>query len=189
MFRSVLTTAAAAVALAGLPAAAQAVTFNFDFDIDLNSGDHGAGHGQLFADDRGDGTYLVTGANGEAHLYSPNYPDPSDWYFGTSINSASASWLDLWDDETIQPIITVSGATFTVNSLMLFDTNNPWNGYEFHWYDGNFYGGASEVGGPATFNLSLAPGGVPEAATWAMMLVGFGAVGAAMRRRTTVSFA
>jgi hypothetical protein len=35
----------------------------------------------------------------------------------------------------------------------------------------------------ATFNLAPAAGGVPEAATWAMMLGGFGAVGAAMRRR------
>ncbi|MBS0479965.1 MAG: PEP-CTERM sorting domain-containing protein [Proteobacteria bacterium] len=27
------------------------------------------------------------------------------------------------------------------------------------------------------------PGGVPEPATWAMMVVGFGAVGSALRRR------
>ncbi|WP_170318370.1 PEPxxWA-CTERM sorting domain-containing protein [Sphingomonas sp. PAMC 26621] len=46
-------------------------------------------------------------------------------------------------------------------------------------------------------NLTISPaavaGAVPETATWAMMLVGFGAVGFAMRRRsnvrTTVSYA
>lgn len=39
---------------------------------------------------------------------------------------------------------------------------------------------------------SLTTGGVPEAATWAMMIVGFGLVGGAMRssrRRTKVSYA
>jgi hypothetical protein len=32
-------------------------------------------------------------------------------------------------------------------------------------------------------NLSIAPGAVPEPATWMMMILGFGIVGAAMRRR------
>jgi hypothetical protein len=32
----------------------------------------------------------------------------------------------------------------------------------------------------------LKPGAVPEPATWAMMLVGFGVVGGAMRRRVRV---
>lgn len=34
-----------------------------------------------------------------------------------------------------------------------------------------------------------APGGVPEPATWAMMVMGFGAMGTAMRRRVRVGFA
>ena len=45
--------------------------------------------------------------------------------------------------------------------------------------------------GPALDNVSL--GGVPEPSTWALMIVGFGVVGGAMRRRnatrTTVRFA
>jgi hypothetical protein len=38
-------------------------------------------------------------------------------------------------------------------------------------------------GGPATvlFNVNGGPAGIPEPATWAMMLVGFGGMGAAMR--------
>lgn len=49
---------------------------------------------------------------------------------------------------------------------------------------------------PSTFNAcaigevafnSLEPGAVPEASTWAMMIVGMGAVGYAMRRRIKVS--
>jgi hypothetical protein len=42
------------------------------------------------------------------------------------------------------------------------------------------------TGGAGTFTLSA----VPEAATWAMMILGFGAVGTALRRRSTkLSFA
>jgi len=36
-------------------------------------------------------------------------------------------------------------------------------------------------------NLTFAAGAVPEASTWAMMVLGFGAVGAAYRRRRTVA--
>lgn len=36
---------------------------------------------------------------------------------------------------------------------------------------------------------SLTPGAIPEPATWALMLLGFGLVGAAMRRRTTATIA
>ena len=36
-----------------------------------------------------------------------------------------------------------------------------------------------------TFETMSVAGGVPEPATWAMMIAGFGAVGGAMRRRTT----
>ena len=49
----------------------------------------------------------------------------------------------------------------------------------------NFGGAANYI----TFdNITLGaatPGGVPEPSTWAMMLLGFGAVGIAMRRRRT----
>lgn len=48
-------------------------------------------------------------------------------------------------------------------------------------------------GGSISFAITQAAGAVPEPATWAMMLLGMGAVGFAMRRRskvkTTVKFA
>jgi hypothetical protein len=52
--------------------------------------------------------------------------------------------------------------------------------------------GGSAYAASATLAVPPAPiGSVPEAATWAMMLVGFGAMGAALRRRprTSISFA
>lgn len=48
--------------------------------------------------------------------------------------------------------------------------------------------GQGEGGIPAGLGVRL-DSGVPEPAAWAMMLAGFGLVGAGMRRRSTVSFA
>ena len=39
------------------------------------------------------------------------------------------------------------------------------------------------INGPGAVVFQAAPGGVPEPATWAMMMLGFGGVGFAMRRR------
>ncbi|MCA1654319.1 MAG: FxDxF family PEP-CTERM protein [Sphingomicrobium sp.] len=49
--------------------------------------------------------------------------------------------------------------------------------------------GTPALGANGSFSgvLSFAPGGVPEPGTWAMMLVGFGAVGYGMRRRRSAS--
>jgi hypothetical protein len=43
--------------------------------------------------------------------------------------------------------------------------------------------GTSNGNGVYSGTYSFAPGAVPEPATWAMMLIGFGAIGHAMRRR------
>jgi hypothetical protein len=58
-------------------------------------------------------------------------------------------------------------------------------------WTGSFKGAVDDVsiafgGGPqATYNFEVASGAVPEPASWAMMLGGFGLVGGAMRRRKT----
>jgi hypothetical protein len=46
----------------------------------------------------------------------------------------------------------------------------------------------ASIGGAATLTYTFAAP-VPETASWALMLLGFGGVGAAMRRRTKISFA
>ena len=54
----------------------------------------------------------------------------------------------------------------------------------------NFSGVSQRSGGTARINFTTAGGGaVPEPATWAMMLVGFGATGTALRRRAKPQFA
>jgi hypothetical protein len=56
--------------------------------------------------------------------------------------------------------------------LIIDNTNNGVDG-------GGLTGGPSSV----AFSGSISPAGVPEPASWAMMLVGFGGLGAAMRSR------
>lgn len=46
----------------------------------------------------------------------------------------------------------------------------------------NFSGVSTQAGGTARINFSTVTGAVPEISTWAMMLLGFGAVGFSMRR-------
>lgn len=72
------------------------------------------------------------------------------------------------------------------------DDSDTFTTVEF-WGDG--FGEALYAGGTiryAAVDIGSLPGGVPEPGTWATMILGFGAMGAAIRRRkarTTVSFA
>ena len=82
-----------------------------------------------------------------------------------------------------------SGATFLDGSGVRFNTATASNIAFFHQdnvasdiyrVNGN---GTISAFGPATSTRVNAVAAVPEPTTWAMMLVGFGAVGFAMRRR------
>ncbi len=53
----------------------------------------------------------------------------------------------------------------------------------------NVMGTWGEQGGSYAGTLNFSPGVVPEPATWALMILGFGAVGGAMRRRTAMKAA
>ncbi len=82
-----------------------------------------------------------------------------------------------------------SSFTSTPSDAISFGTSNG-QGAAFYFADGAFtnFGTYSNIifgsGQAATLRISLAPtAAVPEPATWAMMLIGFGGIGAAMRRR------
>ena len=109
---------------------------------------------------------------------------------GNSIASFTGSDIvdpaagDQWDGvDNRRVTFTVSGETSPIFGLQ-FDSSQP----AFEVDNIGFYGPA--VGSPTLSNLVPS---VPEPATWAMMLAGFGMVGAAMRKRpnlrTTVAFA
>jgi hypothetical protein len=75
--------------------------------------------------------------------------------------------------------------TFNSGSIFQFgleDLNLGAGTYALH-INGHFTGTRSSFGGDVNFNA------VPEPATWAMMLLGFGAVGFSIRRRRTPALA
>lgn len=89
---------------------------------------------------------------------------------------------------------TLNGTAFTFNPSGQFEFGSVGNvplvtsGLNTLTVNGN--AGTAALGANASFSgvLSFAPGSaVPEPATWAMMLVGFGAVGVGMRRRRTTA--
>lgn len=84
------------------------------------------------------------------------------------------------------------GVSFTTADLLGFDISGTSGLGFFNLNDGFFSidlntGAATRIGtigSGSLIGLSLAPAGaVPEPGTWAMMLIGFGAIGATMRRR------
>lgn len=97
---------------------------------------------------------------------------------------------------------TILNFTDTTNPFQSFAlvSNNGWNGYNVA--NSSLTNGVLTIdlrntdfsqGANLNFSLTSGNGAVPEPATWAMMIVGFGAIGATVRRRqavkTTVSFA
>jgi hypothetical protein len=108
--------------------------------------------------------------------------------------SASATVYTLMPKEpgTITGTETVDGPgmdsfAFTVDSPYTFSFEATSGVFEFPIYSAGTAPGAYTVDftatGPGTIGYTLTTAGVPEPATWAMMLAGVGGIGAAMRRR------
>jgi hypothetical protein len=106
---------------------------------------------------------------------------------GTAQTESNDRWLDVfWS-----PVTLTAGQTYFLvfqddrNAYGIAgDTNNP-------YANGNVYAN-SGFGNFSGFDYAFrtyaddATGAVPEPATWAMMIMGFGLVGGAMRRRQNV---
>jgi hypothetical protein len=150
---AVASAAAALVALA--PAAHAATTFGLTIGGDLS------GSGSLLADPNDDGSFTVTGASGTID--------------GNAITGVFAPDTFLRNDNRLDPS---SNPAVSFAGISFMTGNGGYNLYG----SANGYG----VGAPpeslyaVTFELTSA---VPEPATWAMMLIGFGMVAAAARGR------
>jgi hypothetical protein len=110
----------------------------------------------------------------------------------TYLNAGSNSFVVPHDDglqlnfDGIGLVVDQPGPTGEVNTA--FNVNAPSAGmYNFEMSYGECCGGPAVI----RFTINGAPvtGGVPEPATWGLMLVGFGGLGAMMRRRRTVALA
>jgi hypothetical protein len=126
-----------------------------------------------------------------------------DWVFGPS-NNESIFELDMIDttlvlgnDPGTNPSVTDDVSAFFnygADTGSWFDGGNEsdpflYPGSTIAWNIGGQSGTSTtaaafgETGGPEIDNLHFAPATVPEPATWAMMIVGFGLGGSALRRR------
>lgn len=112
-----------------------------------------------------------------------------------SLNLPFGGATDLWVDGFWAPVASVTGATYYL-AIEILGTEfavlggvpggNPYAQGELYFR--NFQSGGAYLtpGSDTAFRTYTATGAVPEPATWGLMLLGFGAAGALLRRRRAV---
>lgn len=86
---------------------------------------------------------------------------------------------------TVDNLITRSNAITTLSGTGQAVLAGDILAFRFTQSPGQIFGSLTGVGLSVNF-APQAPGAVPEPATWAMMIIGFGAIGGALRRRQAV---
>lgn len=164
--------------------------FLTSFTLSLNGG-----VGQLFG---GVGTW-----NGPA-TFATGFGSPTNLYQSANVSSSGAQSYTFTPNIAVTAgqryvaylsVFGVAGASGTttmpaanpassINYFVFNNTSDPRGNPSW-----NYFGGFGDALFSATFDTQIA--GVPEPASWALMILGFGLVGAASRRavRTKVSFA
>lgn len=166
---------------------AQALDFSFAFTAPLTNGDTATGSGVLTTEDADeDGRYWFVSATGSFQPWAN--AEPRDITAASGFDPA-AGWEHMFPDGYL---FAGTDGVFRTNGIALFDVM-PFFGIGLGPRQGDLYGGFfSEVGvqnGTIIFTPVAATSGVPEPATWALMLLGFGALGCSLRRRPGVQFA
>jgi hypothetical protein len=191
VFKKLVAYVAAAFATVMVPAAAQAVVVKLSYDGTIA----GTANGFNF-----NTAILLDGLIDIDAVPAVPIIDVSD----VKLDAPSFGVFDFALPDLQLALVGISGSTVGVlagisnTPIALFglDTNTiATNGIDYVSIQGGLVGAVpftlsginfQLTGGAGTFTLSA----VPEAATWAMMILGFGAVGTALRRRSTkLSFA
>ena len=141
----------------------------------------------------GDGSY--TGALLRVGIAAGDFTDlftftlPTSGFGSGTVTTSVNSFMSLGDLDFTSVLINGTEATITRSPQGLnevaFANNVQIFGGQLNTLTVN---GVSRGNGSYGGQLSFTPGAVPEPATWGMMILGFGMVGGAMRRRTTVAF-
>lgn len=116
--------------------------------------------------------------------------------FGSPSTDFTDRGVPLYDENTLGgygsfPMVTPVGASNGDNFLGLRVTSAGQSFYGFLYSTNaqvNSYGFESVENTGITATTTI-PAAVPEPGTWAMMILGFGAIGYAMRRKTVIRFA
>lgn len=175
--RSILLASALVGAIsAGAATSAMATTYTF-----IGSWNPDDARGPVWSGTPPNGPLAYTGQEAAAFLFGGNASD----YVISTVNDQVA---DI-NFSAVYDVIGYGGATFAQNyvSKYLGQYYGPTSGYT-----GDITGAASALvrdNGVAGTNFAFRAdnGGVPEPASWALMISGFGLAGATLRRRRTVA--
>jgi hypothetical protein len=111
----------------------------------------------------------------------------SGYNYGATVSDSSAgSSLDYYTGHLIFTLTATDGSLLSLASGGTHNGSTVYGGADLRQCPGSDPTSGSCTTGPVGFTLEQTPtqqSGVPEPATWALLLVGFGFVGAAMRRR------
>lgn len=201
MTRSMAATAAALM-LAGTASTAQAAVLTFD-----GVGYYGYGQGPSggLSTDAAGITYLESGfqlrfeAGPGAHIGDGNYtPDSFDWHDGgdnvggsyVSLTRQGGGTFDFAGFSYVAPFTSLAVTVDGGPTFFVFGSGST----------GASFNGISELrfSGPGSYSIdnisaTAVGGAVPEPSAWALLILGFGATGAAMRaarrKGTAVSYA
>lgn len=133
--------------------------------------------------------FAAPGYTGTGHFYTEDSAPSTVIGIDGTINGSVITGLSSYAsaDQTLlagAPYFTLSGISFAADGVS----------YNLYNYGGpgitnsvdNPGGGYAALTPLSTISVTEMTGGVPEAATWAMMIFGFGLVGASARRRRSV---
>ena len=178
---------AAAAAIASVPASASAATVTFG-EVSLSNGDSVTNQYQSYGFTGSNLYYYVDSRDTFDGKGVAGQTNPSDFNFATPISGLSVDYLALASFSSAT--LSVYAGTTLLDSFSYVAGNSNVNATRAFSGSGitKLSFTSTNPGYFAISTLRFTPSAaVPEPATWAMMLIGFGAAGYALRRRRIVA--